>query len=33
MDAFGRRVLGVAPGDTVIVKTLRTPRVAAGLAG
>ena len=32
MDAFGRRVLGVAPGDTVIVRTLRTPRVAAGLA-
>ena len=33
MDAFGRRVLGVAPGDTLIVRTLSTPRVAAGLAG
>ena len=32
MDAFGRRVLGVTPGDTLIVRTLSTPRVAAGLA-
>ena len=33
MDAFGRRVLGVAPGNSVVVRTLPTPRVAAGLAG
>ena len=33
MDAFGRQVLGVAPGDAVAVRTLSTPRVAAGLAG
>ena len=33
MDSFGRRVLGVAAGDTVVVRTLPTPRVAAGLAG
>ena len=33
MDAFGRQVLGVAPGDTVILRTLRTPRVTAGLSG
>ena len=33
LDAFGRRVLGVAPGDTVVVRSLRTPPVAAGLAG
>ena len=32
MDSFGRRVLGVAPGDTVIVRSLPTPEVAAGLA-
>ena len=33
MDAFGRQVLGVAPGDSVILRTLRTPRVTAGLSG
>ena len=33
MDTFGRRVLGVAPGESVTVKPLRTPTVAAGLAG
>ena len=33
MDGFGQRVLGVAPGDSVTVRTLPTPLVAAGLAG
>lgn len=33
MDPFGRSVLGVAPGDSVVVKTLITLRVAAGFAG
>ena len=33
IDDFGRQVLGVAPGDAVTVRTLSTPRVAAGLAG
>jgi len=33
MDAFGRQVLGVAPGDSVILRTLRTPRVTGGLSG
>ncbi len=32
MDAFGRRVLGVGDGGAVVVRTLLTPRVAAGLA-
>ena len=33
INAFGRRVLGVASGDTVTVRRLRTPQVTAGLAG
>ena len=33
MNAFGRRVLGVAAGDTVTLRTLPTPQVTAGLAG
>ena len=33
MDAFGRQVLGIAPGDSVILRTLRTPQIAGGLSG
>ena len=33
LDEFGRRVLGVAEGDTVILNPLRMPIVAAGLTG
>ena len=33
MDAFGRRILSVGDEDTVAVRTLPIPAVAAGLAG
>jgi N-methylhydantoinase B len=33
LDALGRRILGVAPGDAVEIRRLATPRVPGGLAG
>jgi N-methylhydantoinase B len=32
LDALGRRILGVAPGDDVEIRRLATPRVPGGLA-
>jgi N-methylhydantoinase B len=31
LDAFGRRILGVSPGDSVEVKHLPTPPIPGGL--